>query len=278
MNPGFRGNQAPPLPEDPPLPGYIRPISEAEYTEAHTTDLDIRPSPPGTPDSLKGLGFSAPPFATRGQLKYGPILAANANGQPPLYHLSASSPNSHHRLGNITEDNRTNETVLSAESFDEDDYLAPSSGAGSANRYITMEMDPYERPNSATPSVNYDQLEHETNDKDASQVTPREDSGKPHKHSAVKVLPSIPLTVPSGNNVPSEDSDNKPEPQGPVAKPRRTKGAKAEPNDGEVKVQSCAKDKEETNNHAAVSTTKSNSSTNSNTSSHHYFVLEPNLV
>ena len=278
MNRGFRPSEAPPLPGEPPLPGYLRPISEGEYTDAHSTELILQPSPPGTPDSLKDLGFSPPAVATTGQLKYGPILAANANGQLPLYHLSALTPDSRRRLDFNTVGNNTNETGLSAESFDDDDYLAPSSSAGSIKaRYITMDVvdiDPYEKPNSARSSVNYDQIEHETDAKDVKgppPVLPRKDSNGPHKHSAVKVLPSNPLETPRKDS----DVSAKSEAQAPVAKPRRKKLANQEPKDIEVETKNIAKATEESNDHMVVSATKSNAS---NTSSHHYFVLEPHIV
>ena len=275
MNRGFRPSEAPPLPGDPPLPAYLRPISEGEYTDAQSTELILRPSPPGTPDSLKGLGFSSPAVATTGQLKYGPILAANTNGQLPLYHLSALTPDSRRRLEFDSSGNKTTETSLSAESFDEDDYLAPSSTAGSVKlRYITMDavdIDPYEKPNSARSSVNYDQIENITDVKAAPTELPKKDSAGPHRHSAVKVLPSNPLATPRKDS----DVSAKSETHAPVAKPRRKKLTNKEAKDTEVEAKNVSKTTEESNDHSVVSARKSNSS---NTSSHHYFVLEPHIV
>ena len=271
MNPGFRP-PAPPLPGESPQ-AYLRPISEAEYTEVQKPNPDIHPSPPGTPDSLKGLGFSSPAVATRGQLKYGPILAANANGQPPLYPPSALTP-SHREIRNTNLDDSRNDTMLSAESFDEDDYLAPSSTGGTANRYITMDVDQYELPNSARSSANYDQIEHDSSAKRDDQVPPRKDSEGPHRHSAVKVLPSNPLSVPlkdSDKAAPPKDSGSS-EQKCPVAKPRRKKQSEQGSQDKIITDENVSNAKEETNNHQTVSPTKSNNS------SHHYFVLEPHLV
>ena len=278
MNRGFRPSEAPPLPGDPPLPAYLRPISEGEYTDAQSTEVILRPSPPGTPDSLKGLGFSPPAVATTGQLKYGPILAANTNGQLPLYQLSDLTPDSRRRLDFETTENKTNETSLSTESFDDDDYLAPSSTGGSLKyRYITMDavdIDPYEKPNSARSSVNYDQIEQDTekdNNKTAPTVLPKKDSPGPHKHSAVKVLPSNPLTTPRKDS----DASAKSETQTPVAKPRRKKLTNQEPKDTKVETKNNPKTIEGPSDHTVVSARKSNSST---ASSHHYFVLEPHVV
>ena len=265
MNPGFRLNLAPPLPGEPPL-GYLRPISEAEQSAGRQTDTDNLSSPPGTPDSLKDLGFSPPPFATRGQLKYGSILAAaNANGQSPVHPSSALKPDSLQKFEEMNQAVKRNETSLSVESFDDDDYLAPSNSTRSSNRYISMDSDHYELPNSERSSVNYDQIEQETGPKHTPPVLPSKNSDGPHRHSAVKVLPSNPLTVPSKGS-------EKPETNPPVAKPRRKKQTNSNVQETSLTDSDTLNDATDVKNHSPVVSTRSNAS------SHHYFVLEPHLV
>ena len=264
MNRGFRPSLAPPLPGEPPL-GYLRPISEVDPSTKNSTYTDIHPSPPGTPDSLKGLGFSPPPFATTGQLKYGPILAAAAaDGQSPVFSLSALAQNSNEQVGDPLSSTKRNDSVLSAQSFDEDDYLAPSSTTGSDSRYITMDSDHYELPNNDRSSVNYDQIVHDTANKHNPPVLPRKESDGPHRNSAVKVLPTNALALLTKT---SDDTES----YTPVAKPRRKKRA-SDVQETSLTENNGSKETNVVNSHSPVTSTKSNNS------SHHYFVLEPHLV
>ncbi|XP_060600536.1 uncharacterized protein LOC132753977 isoform X2 [Ruditapes philippinarum] len=263
VNPGYK----PPVPGTLTHMGYLNPVSDGDPDSY-------------TPPPTSGRETNAPAVTTRGQLSYGPILAANGGpGQNKhLFYASTSmtDTNVHNR-----------ETILTPRN------LPPLTGNGSGSpddNYLTAEsiesshdgsLDDYEEPVSTYNSIRYTDLtdgappEHnapdvppETNVKSAPKTTP--------KKNGIQVLPSNPFK-PFGSSQDLQSSDS----IQPIAKPRRKKtGVDDVSQETNPRAVSAASEKQGEmellkRSDAMASNRDSAMSDSSTKSSHHYFVLEP---
>ena len=247
--------------------GYLNPVSDGD-------------SDSYTPPPTSGRAASVPVVTTRGQLSYGPILAANGGpGQNKnLFYASTS----------MTDSNIHNrETLLSPRN------LLPATGNGNGpadDNYLTADsiasshdgsLDDYEEPVSSYNSIRYSDLtdasppEHSAPDvppetfvKSAKKTTP--------KKTGIQVLPSNPF-APFGSTQDLQSSNS----AQPIAKPRRKKTDTADlTKESNARAKSSASDKQGEmelikRSDVMASNRDSAMSDTSTKSSHHYFVLEP---
>lgn len=263
VNPGYK----PPVPSSLPLEGYLNPVSDDESS---------------TYTIPNGRTTSVPVATTRGQLSYGPILAANgAPGQSKtlFYHsTSLADPSIHNRDSAQKQlQSKTGSGNTSADST----YLTTDSSDVPHNE----SLDDYEEPISTHTSVRYSDMDDILPPYQMAPKVPETD--KPSspatspatvpKKKGVKVLPSNPLSTPSSKEPPVSA-----EPTQPIAKPRRNK----QPNSNEASPDNNSRGVAETdvklseNGVVGKADLLSNNrdstvSDRSTKSSHHYFVLEP---
>ncbi|XP_045166749.2 uncharacterized protein LOC123530110 [Mercenaria mercenaria] len=261
VNPGYK----PPVPGTLPHMGYLNPVSDGE-------------SGSYTPPPTSGRSASVPVATTRGQLSYGPILAANGGpGQNNnLFYASTSmtDPSIHNR--------ETPRNLLPATgngSGSSDDYYLTTDSHDSSHDDT---LDDYEEPVSANPSIRYTDLKDasppEHNAPDVPQatnvnITPTTTP----KKNGVKVLPSNPF-APFGSTTESQSPGS--DSTQPIAKPRRKKDRNIKESPETNPRESSASGKQGANElvrrtDVLVSNRDSAMSDTSTKSSHHYFVLEP---
>lgn len=253
VNPGYK----PPVPGSLPHMGYLNPVSDDDsgsYTAPPTSNVPIA--------------------TTRGQLSYGPILAANADHKNKnLFYHSAS----------VTDQKIHNrETVLSPRNLpigtgspsDDSDYLTQDSQDASHDD----SLDDYEEPISAKTSVRYADVKENAPPDHLAPGVPETTVQKPMpKKNAVKVLPSNPFTS-FGAAAPVPLS---PEPAQPIAKPRRKKNTdtngspETSPNINSTSSSKLGEQELVKRSDVLASNRDSAVSDSSVKSSHHYFVLEP---
>lgn len=256
VNPGYK----PPVPGNMPS-SYLSPIS----------DEDSYTPPPGNlmpPD--------VPMATTRGQLSYGPILAANGVAESQnknlFYHsASVTDPKIHDR-----------ETFLTQKNL--------QSGAGNESAdgaYITSDsldasndsLDDYEEPISANTSLRYAQIDINTPPgHQAPQVPIMASEKKLLPKNAVNVFPSNPFVPFKDTNKSDDETDGVTQ---PIAKPRRRKDQTSDDMQESLPMTDGATSGKMADNEILKRTDlmagnrDSAMSDSSAKSSHHYFVLEP---
>ncbi|WAR25583.1 hypothetical protein MAR_011287 [Mya arenaria] len=190
VNPGYK----PPVPSSMTLPDYLHPVSDdgsSNYTAPPTS----------------GRHGSAPVITTRGQLSYGPILAANreaSKGMVTPYHTTSITTNEDIQrfkdrdLSNA--DTLPSSRNLLANSTSETPIVNTDTFAEDVDDFGEIEgQDDYEQPVSANTSVRYAAIDHGPPKTVApavptsgSSITPPTQSK--HKKVGLKVLPSNPLS------------------------------------------------------------------------------------
>lgn len=261
VNPGYK----PPVPGSLPHEGYLSPVSDDE-SSCYTMP--------------NGRSASVPAVTTRGQLSYGPILAANgAPGQhKALFYHSTT----------LTDSNINQKDMQLMQKI-------AQSKIGSGNEsavgvYFTKEsadiqndegLDDYEEPVSAHNSIRYTDVHDPLPPYQTAPDVP-ETSNTPSNSSAplktgVKVLPSNPL-APTTKIEPLDSANS----EQPIAKPRRKKRPNSAEASPAVKDKTSVKsdvklaEKQIAKRAELLSINRDSTISDSSTkSSHHYFVLEP---
>ncbi|KAH3821001.1 hypothetical protein DPMN_122754 [Dreissena polymorpha] len=276
VNPGYK----PPVPGSLSLPGYIHPVSDDDSGSSYT------PAPTS--------GRAA--ITTRGQLSYGPILAANARKISDVvtpYHTTTITTDAD--LNRMKRNEMRSSDISLPPRF-----LSRDLNRGSAERITDLDeesvQDDYELPISANASLKYASLDNEPEPPPSTpapavpsaESTPNTQAK--HKKMAVKVLPSNPLPHVSATSNSTSGATSSTPASGPVPTPRK----RADMNSDSSKSETDEQAQTTINHNSRISQSLSTNdrvtqmkdsekasvsrdscvSESSAKSSHHYYVLE----